>query len=66
VLKIWARQGGGTGAEDLTDLTRFNEAIGLALYICREIVLAHGGELTIASTAEAGTTFSVSLPRQAA
>src|SRR5205085_8212312 len=27
VLKIWAKQGGGTAPGDLTDLTRFNEAI---------------------------------------
>jgi signal transduction histidine kinase len=27
VLKIWASHGGGTAPEDLTDLTRFNEAI---------------------------------------
>jgi signal transduction histidine kinase len=27
VLKIWAKAGGGTTAADLTDLTRFNEAI---------------------------------------
>jgi signal transduction histidine kinase len=31
VLKIWARQGGGTEPEDLTDLTRFNEAIDQAI-----------------------------------
>jgi signal transduction histidine kinase len=31
VLKIWARQGGGTAPEDLTDLTRFNEAIDQAI-----------------------------------
>lgn len=37
--------------------------LGLGLYICREIVLAHGGELTIDSTQAAGTTFSVRLPR---
>jgi len=37
--------------------------LGLGLYICREIVLSHGGELTIDSTQEAGTTFSVRLPR---
>jgi signal transduction histidine kinase len=31
VLKIWAKQGGGTGAGDLADLTRFNEAIDQAI-----------------------------------
>jgi len=31
VLKIWARHGGGTEPEDLTDLTRFNEAIDQAI-----------------------------------
>jgi signal transduction histidine kinase len=39
--------------------------LGLGLFICREIVLSHGGELTIDSTQEAGTTFSVRLPRNA-
>ncbi|HSV81608.1 MAG TPA: sensor histidine kinase [Ramlibacter sp.] len=37
--------------------------LGLGLYICREIVLSHGGRLTLDSTQEAGTTFSISLPR---
>lgn len=40
--------------------------LGLGLYICREIVLAHGGTLQVDSRAEAGTTFRVSLPRTAA
>ena len=31
VLKLWARHGGGTRPEDLTDLTRFNEAIDQAI-----------------------------------
>jgi signal transduction histidine kinase len=31
VLKIWARHGGGTEPDDLTDLTRFNEAIDQAI-----------------------------------
>jgi signal transduction histidine kinase len=41
------------------------EAAGLGLgpYICREIVLSHGGKLEIDSTRADGTTFSVSLPR---
>lgn len=37
--------------------------LGLGLYICREIVRSHGGTLRLESTAEAGTTFSVALPR---
>lgn len=41
-------------------------SVGLGLYIVREIVLAHGGMVDVASTAEAGTTFTVRLPRSAA
>ncbi|HEY8359889.1 MAG TPA: sensor histidine kinase [Ramlibacter sp.] len=37
--------------------------LGLGLYICREIVLSHGGRLDVTSTAEEGTTFRVTLPR---
>jgi signal transduction histidine kinase len=37
--------------------------LGLGLYICREIVRSHGGQLVLESTAEAGTTFTVELPR---
>jgi signal transduction histidine kinase len=39
--------------------------LGLGLYICREIVLSHGGELQIDSSAAEGTTFLVRLPREA-
>jgi signal transduction histidine kinase len=38
-------------------------SIGLGLYIVRQIVLSHGGLLTVDSTAERGTTISVLLPR---
>ena len=37
--------------------------LGLGLYIAREIVLAHGGTIEATSSAEAGTTFAVRLPR---
>jgi len=37
--------------------------LGLGLYICREIVLAHGGTLQVESSAEEGTTFLVTMPR---
>jgi signal transduction histidine kinase len=36
--------------------------LGLGLFIAREIVLAHGGSIEAASSAKAGTTFTVRLP----
>jgi len=38
-------------------------SLGLGLFICKEIVNGHGGEISVASTAKEGTTFIVSLPR---
>ena len=40
-------------------------SIGLGLYIAREVVAAHGGTIDVKSSADAGTTFSVRLPRTA-
>lgn len=39
--------------------------LGIGLYISHEVVRAHGGELSVSSTAEQGTTFRVRLPRAA-
>jgi len=39
--------------------------LGLGLYIAHDIVRAHGGSLTVRSTAESGTTFRVRLSRHA-
>ena len=39
------------------------KGLGLGLYITRQIVLAHGGIVTVASSAEEGTRFAVRLPR---
>jgi signal transduction histidine kinase len=41
-------------------------SIGLGLYIAREIARSHGGEVGVTSTAEAGTSFTIRLPRYAA
>jgi PAS domain S-box-containing protein len=39
------------------------DSFGLGLYIVKEIVAAHGGRVEVSSTAQAGTTFTVRLPR---
>ncbi|MDI1228553.1 MAG: HAMP domain-containing sensor histidine kinase [bacterium] len=38
-------------------------SLGLGLFICKEIINGHGGEISVTSTAKEGTTFIVSLPR---
>ncbi len=38
------------------------EGLGLGLYICSQIMAAHGGTLEVTSTREAGTTFTARLP----
>ena len=42
---------------------RVSGSIGLGLYIAREVVVAHGGTIAVASTAQEGTTFTIRLPR---
>jgi len=37
--------------------------LGLGLFIARALVVAHGGEIRLSSTAESGTTFELTLPR---
>ncbi|WP_313085933.1 GAF domain-containing sensor histidine kinase [Pseudomonas sp.] len=36
--------------------------LGLGLYIAQEIAVSHGGSMQVTSTAEAGTTFTFSMP----
>ena len=49
---------------DPSDLDeRSKTSMGLGLYIVREIVRGHGGEITVTSTLEAGTEFLIRLPR---
>jgi len=44
---------------------RSPSGLGLGLYISNEVVLRHGGQIEIRSTAGEGTTFRVTLPRHA-
>ena len=39
-------------------------SLGIGLYIAREIVYAHGGEINVTSSEEDGTVFAVTLPRR--
>ncbi|WP_158625256.1 PAS domain-containing protein [Corallococcus terminator] len=48
------------------DIDKAGRSVGLGLYIVQSIVDAHGGHIDVQSTAEAGTTFTVRLPRSAA
>ena len=46
-----------------TAVAREGGHLGLGLYIAERIVCAHGGSIDVASSAEAGTVFTVRLPR---
>lgn len=52
----------GSSAE--SERRRRPGSLGLGLYIAREVVTAHGGAIDVKSSAEAGTIFTVSLPRR--
>jgi signal transduction histidine kinase len=43
---------------------RVSSGLGLGLYIAERIVAAHNGSIAVGSSAAAGTTFTVRLPRQ--
>ncbi|WP_141732369.1 sensor histidine kinase [Oligoflexus tunisiensis] len=45
------------------DREKNKDGLGLGLFITSEIVRSHGGEISVASTEEEGTTFKVKLPR---
>jgi PAS domain S-box-containing protein len=47
-----------------TDAARQFGGLGLGLYICRQIVEAHGGAISVQSAPGAGATFTVDLPRE--
>jgi signal transduction histidine kinase len=42
------------------------QGLGLGLFICQQIVAAHGGTTRVQSTEADGTVFTVTLPKRAA
>jgi signal transduction histidine kinase len=44
---------------------RRSEGLGLGLFICREMIRAHRGEIAVQSGEGTGTTFTVTVPRKA-
>jgi signal transduction histidine kinase len=44
--------------------SRSPAGLGLGLYISKEVILRHGGQIEVRSTAAEGTTFRVVLPRE--
>jgi two-component system, chemotaxis family, CheB/CheR fusion protein len=67
--------GAGIAAEHLSDLfSRFyqvshtpyaGQGLGLGLYICQQIVVAHGGTIAVTSVEDEGTTFTIQIPLNA-
>jgi signal transduction histidine kinase len=50
-----------TGKDEPDERSR--SSLGLGLFIVREIVQGHGGTITVESTAQTGTVFTIRLPR---
>ena len=53
-------------ATSIPGSTTRRTGIGLGLYIARQIVIAHDGTITVTSSEETGTVFTVRLPRRTA
>ncbi|MCK8497843.1 sensor histidine kinase [Myxococcus fulvus] len=58
VFAAWRR-----GSRAVQHESKAASGLGLGLYITRQILLAHGGEVTVESSSGNGTTFTVRLPR---
>ena len=53
-----------TNINKLADVkTNFDEGTGLGLSLAYDIIMAHGGELTVETTEGEGTSFRINLPK---
>jgi len=59
IFEPWVRVPSGASAAP----GRIPASLGLGLFIAREIVVAHGGSIAATSDADAGTRFTIRLPR---
>jgi len=50
---------------DRNDIEEECTRLGLGLYVARQIVVAHGGDIRVESSNESGTRFTIDLPREA-
>lgn len=57
IFQSWIR------GQDVKNAPEHGTHLGLGLHIAKLIVEAHGGEISVSSNEQAGTTFSLTLPR---
>ena len=51
---------------DATVLSRKYDRLGLSLSVAKKIVQMHGGDITVESAVNAGSTFTIHLPKETA
>jgi len=49
---------------DAAKLSRKYDRIGLFLSIAKKVIQMHGGDITVESTVNSGSTFTIHLPRE--
>jgi signal transduction histidine kinase len=57
IFQSWMR------GQDVKHSTEQSTHLGLGLYIAKLIAEAHGGDISVTSNEQAGTTFSLRIPR---